>query len=175
MARRGVGRRGQRGVALPSSVVLLSVVAVVVAVVAFVLTGGRQHDGEREITPAADTPSATARAHPHAHRAKHHHAKPKPKPKPIKRDTVDVVVFNNTNIHGLAATVASKVSTIGWNVVGADNWVGTVPATTVYYPPKLKAAGKLLALDLGIKRTHVAATSSMKTDRLTIVLTGPLS
>lgn len=165
--------RDQRGVALPSSVVLLSIVAVVMAVVAFVVTGGTHHDGEREITPAADTPSASAPAHPHATRTKHHHKKPKPPV--VKRSAVDVEVFNNTNIHGLAATVASKASAIGWQVVGADNWVGTVPATTVYYPLNLKAAGKLLALDLGIKRTHVAETSSMKADRLTIVLTGPLS
>lgn len=170
--RRGIGPRDQRGVALPSSVVLLSVVAVVMAVVAFVVTGGRHHDSEREITPAADTPSASAPARPHATHHRHH---TKPKPPAIKRGTINVEVFNNTNIHGLAATVASKASTIGWNVVGADNWVGTVPATTVYYPPKLKAAGKKLALDLGIKRIHVAETDSMKADRLTIVLTGPLS
>ncbi|MEP9382603.1 LytR C-terminal domain-containing protein [Nocardioides sp. KR10-350] len=166
-----MGRRDQRGIALPSPVVLLSILAVGLAIVAFVLTG---HDGpkEREITPAAAPethPSASASAAPKVHK------KPaKPKPKPIDRGKVYVEVYNNTNIRGLAGTVAEQAGTIGWNVVGADNWMGTVPATTVYYPPKLQAAGKKLALDLGIKRTHIAVQGSMKPDRLTIVLTGPL-
>ncbi|MEX0426560.1 LytR C-terminal domain-containing protein [Nocardioides sp. DS6] len=166
-------RRDQRGIALPSPVVLLSIVAVAMAVVAFIVTSGHGDD-EKEITPAASThssapasPTTSAPATPH---------KPKAKPKPkVVRSKVYVEVFNNTNIRGLAGQVAGKASTIGWNVVGADNWMGTVPATTVYYPPKLKAAGKKLALDLGIKRTHVAESDSMKGDRLTIVLTGPLS
>jgi hypothetical protein len=174
MGRIGLRPRDQRGVALPSTVVLLSVVAVVLAVVAFVITGGKDHDGEREIAPAADAPSATAPVHPHAKHAKQHRAKPKPKPE-IQRGKIYVEVFNNTNIHGLAGTVAGKAATIGWDVVGADNWMGTVPATTVYYPPKLAAAGKQLALDLGVKRLHVAESGSMKADRLTLVLTGPLS
>jgi len=166
-------RRDQRGVALPSPVVLLSIVAVVLAVVAFVVTGNNGSD-EKEITPAS-APQSSAPAAPasSAPTAKHTH-KHKPKPK-IDRSKVYVEVFNNTNIRGLAGEVADKASTIGWNVVGADNWMGTVPATTVYYPPKLKAAGKKLALDLGIKRTHPAVGDSMKGDRLTVVLTGPVS
>jgi hypothetical protein len=170
---RRIGPRDQRGVALPSPVVLLSVVAVLMAVVAFVLTGGK-HDAEREITPAADTPTPSAAAHPHVNRAGHHHPK-KPKAPQIDRGKVFVEVYNNTNIHGLAGSVAAKAATIGWDVVGADNWMGTVPATTVYYPAKLEAAGKKLALDLGIKRTHLAEAGSMKPDRLTIIVTAPLS
>jgi hypothetical protein len=84
-----------------------------------------------------------------------------------------VEVFNNTATKGLAAQVGEKVSTIGWQVVGADNWYGSVPSTTVYYPARLKRAGKQLALDLGIKRT-AKAVDPMKLDRLTIILTGPL-
>ena len=34
-------------------------------------------------------------------------------------------------------------------MVGSDNWYGTIPASTVYYPARLETAGKLLALDLG--------------------------
>ncbi len=45
-----------------------------------------------------------------------------------------------------------------------------MPTTTVYFPPRLKAAGKQLALDLGIKRTS-PAVGEMKRDRLTIILT----
>ena len=48
--------------------------------------------------------------------------------------------------------------------------VRLIPTTTVYFPPRLKAAGKQLALDLGIKRT-APAVGVMKRDRLTIILT----
>ena len=41
-------------------------------------------------------------------------------------------------------------------MVGEDNWYGVIPTTTVYFPPRLKAEGKQLALDLGIKRTSPA-------------------
>ena len=40
----------------------------------------------------------------------------------------------------------------GWQLVTTDNWVGTIPATTVYYPARLKAAALLLGKDLGIER-----------------------
>lgn len=159
--------RSQRGVVLPSPVALLSIVAVIVAAVTFVATRGGEPT-EREITTvAAPTPSAapttTAPAPP----------PPSKTPKPVVRKRVMVEVFNNSSVKGLAAKVGDRAGTVGWQVVGADNWYGNVPATTVYYPTKLKAAGKQLALDLGIKRT-AKAQDPMKLDRLTIILTGPL-
>jgi hypothetical protein len=69
--------------------------------------------------------------------------------------------------------VAAQASQIGWQVVGSDNWYGTIPASTVYYPQRLERAGKLLALDLGIQRT-APAVDPMRLDRLTVILTGPL-
>ncbi len=85
-----------------------------------------------------------------------------------------VEVYNNSGVTGLAGSVGAKVTGMGWQVVGTDNWYGTIPATTVYYPPKLKAAGKQLALDLGIKRSALAV-DPMRRDRLTLILTGPLA
>ena len=61
----------------------------------------------------------------------------------------------------------------GWQVVGTDNWVGSVPANTVYYPERLQRAAKQLALDLGIDRT-MPADGAMKLDRLTVILTSEL-
>jgi len=145
---------------------MLSIVAVVMAGVAFFATRGDEPT-EREIatvaqpTPAA-TPTTTAPAAP-----------PAKQPKPVVRKKVMVEVFNNTPTKGLAAQVGDKVAHVGWQVVGADNWYGSVPTTTVYYPAKLKREGKQLALDLGIKRT-AKAVDPMKLDRLTIILTGPL-
>ena len=68
-----------------------------------------------------------------------------------KRGDVIVEVFNNSGIPGWPAHVRARPSA-GWNVVGSDNWYGTIPATTVYYPARLKAAAKILARDLGIQR-----------------------
>ena len=82
-------------------------------------------------------------------------------------------MFNNSTVPGLAGRVASQTSHLGWQVVGSDNWYGTIPATTVYYPPQLAKAGHQLALDLGIHRTMPAVTP-MRLDRLTLILTGPL-
>lgn len=157
-------RRTERGAAFPSPVVMLSVIAIAMAGFAFVATRD-QAPTERRITtasaPASQT-SAPAVVTPTK----------KPKPQPVvKRAEVYVEVFNNSGIKGLAATTAAKATQIGWQVVGEDNWYGAIPASTVYYPPRLRPAAKQLALDLGIARTALAV-EPMRMDRLTIVLTG---
>jgi hypothetical protein len=172
LRRTSAGRpaRDERGVVFPSPVVILSIVAVAMAGVAFVLTRDST-PAEKEIstisqpestssstaTPTTPTPSKPA----------------KPKKPQVDRSKVYVVVFNNSNVSGLAGQVATKAGQIGWQVVGADNWYGTIPASTVYYPPRLERAGKLLALDLGIQRT-APSVDPMRLDRLTVILTGPL-
>ena len=159
--------RNERGVAYPSPLVMLSIIAVAMAGIAFVATRD-QAPTEREITPAAAPPSASPSATPVA---------PPPKPtrtKPVvDRGKVYVEVYNNSGITGLAGRVGDRATGAGWQVVGSDNWVGTIPASTVYFPQRLKAAGRLLALDLGIQRVQ-PAVDSMKLDRLTVVLTGEL-
>ena len=159
-------RRDQRGAILPSPVVMLSVIAVAMAAIAFVATRGGEPT-EREVTPVAKEPTSSSSPSPTKT------AKPKP-PKPqIKRGDIYVEVYNNSNISGLAGRVAEKATGAGWKVVGSDNWVGTIPANTVYHPKRLKEEAELLALDLGIKRTYLAV-APMKLDRLTIILTGEI-
>jgi LytR cell envelope-related transcriptional attenuator len=158
--------RDERGVVFPSPVVILSVIAVAMAGVAFVATRDSEPT-ERQVTTVSEpeattTPSASAEPKPD-----------KPKKPKVDRSQVYVVVFNNSNVSGLAGLVAAKASQIGWQVVGSDNWYGTIPASTVYYPKRLARAGKLLALDLGIQRT-APAVDPMRLDRLTVILTGPL-
>ncbi|GHJ59060.1 hypothetical protein NOK12_15780 [Nocardioides sp. OK12] len=162
--------RTERGTVLPSPVVILSIIAVAMAAFAFVATQGSEPT-EREITPAAreSTEEPTQAAETKT-------PKPEPTKKPapaIKRGEVYVEVYNNSSITGLAGRAAQRATGAGWQVVGEDNWYGTVPATTVYFPPKLERAAKLLALDLGVDRT-LAATGAMKLDRLTLILTGEL-
>ena len=156
-------RRDERGVAAPAPVVMLTIIAVAMAGIAFVATKD-QPETEQKIAPISreKTPAPEPTADPTPTR--------KPKPQ-VKRAKVYVEVYNNTNVRGLAASTAQKVTDAGWQVVGTDNWVGTVPTTTVYYPARLKAAAKLLALDLGIDRTMPIA-EGMKGDRLTVVLSG---
>lgn len=161
--------RDQRGVVLPSPLVMLSVIAVAMAAIAFVATRGGEPT-EREITPAARdaaTPSATPTSEPPE-------PKPTKKPEPtVQRGEVIVEVYNNSAVTGLASRVATRATGAGWQVVGTDNWYGTIPATTVYFPPRLERAAKLLALDLGVDRT-AEAVAPMRMDRLTLILTGEL-
>ena len=162
--------RNQRGAVFPSPVVILSVLAVAMAGVAFVATRGSEPT-EREVTTVVkEQPSPSADGAPSASYSPS--AKPKPKPV-VQRDKVYVEVYNNSGITGLAGQVADRATDIGWKVVGSDNWYGTIPATTVYYPQRLKAAAKKLALDLGIQRTALAV-DPMRRDRLTLILTGEL-
>jgi hypothetical protein len=159
--------RDERGVVFPSPVVILSVVAVAMAGIAFVATRDSAPQ-EKEISTASQpetTPSPTA--DPSASKP------PKPKRPKVDRSKVYVVVFNNSNVQGLAGRVAAQATQIGWQVVGSDNWYGTIPASTVYFPQRLEQAGKQLALDLGIQRT-APAVDPMRLDRLTVILTGPL-
>jgi LytR cell envelope-related transcriptional attenuator len=168
-ARRSCGRtaRDERGVVFPSPVVILSVVAVAMAGIAFVATRDSAPE-EKQISTVAQpetTPSPAADPTP---------TKPATPKKPeVDRSKVYVVVFNNSNLQGLAGRVAAQATQIGWQVVGSDNWYGTIPASTVYYPARLQKAGELLALDLGIQRT-APAVDPMRLDRLTVILTGPL-
>jgi LytR cell envelope-related transcriptional attenuator len=160
-------RRTQGGAVFPSPVVILTVLAVAMAAVAFVATRGGE-PAEREVTTVGkqqpkETPAPSYSAS----------ATPTPKAPPVQRGKVYVEVFNNSGITGLAGRVATKSAGMGWKVVGSDNWYGTVPATTVYYPKGLKRAAKTLALDLGIQRT-APAVDPMRHDRLTLILTGPL-
>src|SRR6478735_2444152 len=160
--------RNQGGAVFPSPVVILSVLAVAMAGVAYVVTQDSEPT-EREVTTVVkeqpkETPAPSYSASPSA--------KPKPKPA-VQRGKVYVEVYNNSGVTGLAGTVAGRATDMGWQVVGSDNWYGTIPATTVYYPQRLKRAAKTLALDLGIQRTALAV-DPMRQDRLTLILTNPL-
>jgi hypothetical protein len=175
----------QRGVALPSPVAMVSLAAVVVAGVAFVTTsqgdpaGGS--DTARPVTAAqAPAPSKTVEQpvlEPKQTKPKKQ-AEPEPGNKQKQRETkptiqrggVYVEVYNNSGITGLAGSTANTIAGAGWQVVGADNWYGTIPASTVYYPERLREHAKLLARDLGISRI-MPAISPMRFDRLTVILT----
>ncbi len=155
----------QRGMVFPSPVVILSIIAVAMAAIAFVATRHEAPTETKVVAPARST--ATPTSDPTVEPVE------KPTKKPVKRAKVYVEVYNNSGITGLAGRVGEQATGVGWQVVGTDNWIGTIPTNTVYYPDRLKRAAKLLALDLGIERT-APADGGMKRDRLTVVLTGEL-
>jgi len=161
--------RNQHGVVMPSPVVMLTVIAVAMAAIAYVATRGGEPT-EREVTTVSgDENKPSESPSPSYSPTK----KPKPEPPAVQRGKVYVEVYNNSGITGLAGSVGEKATGMGWQVVGTDNWYGTIPATTVYYPPQLEAAGKQLALDLGVKRS-APAVDPMRRDRLTLILPGPV-
>jgi len=176
--------RDQRGAVLPSPVVWLSIVAVVVAAIAFVATRDAEST-EREITTssasadestdqttdAGDDETTTGTTDDPT--VSETPEEPKKTKKPVERSEHGVVVFNNTSISGLAGEVLARVQEIGWKAVAADNWYGTIPATTVYFPPGQRDAAQKLALDLGIQRL-VPADPAMSDTNLTVILIGAL-
>ncbi len=148
---------------MSSPVALMSAAAVALAGVAFFLT-------DHDVT--ADAPRATTMAAVPA-RAPVEPAvtmEPRRTEPVVKRGAVYIDVYNNSNITGLASGTAARIAGAGWQVVGSDNWYGTIPATTIYYPERLKAAAKLLSRDLGIARV-LPAIDPMSMDRLTVILT----
>jgi len=156
--------RDESGVAFPSPLVMLSVVAVAMAGIAFVSTradngGALETVSQPETRPTVSAPPVITRT---------------PTRPVVKRNEVNVEVYNNSGIKGLAGRTATKASTVGWNVVGSDNWVGTIPAPTIYYGPRLAAAAKLLGKDLGISRVR-PSVAPMRPDRLTVILTASYS
>ena len=157
-----------------SPLALLSAGAVVLAGVAFVATNSQQPDRAVQVSAPATstgtptTPAATADRPVIRHKKAHKKAPPK-KP-PVRRGDTFVEVFNNSGISGLAGSTAARAQGAGWQVVGSDNWYGTIPASTVYYPARLREQATLLGKDLGIGRLR-PMIAPMRGDRLTVILT----
>jgi hypothetical protein len=153
-------------VALPTPLVLLSIACVAMAAVVYALTGSSHplplaNPAAHETPSATPSPSISPSPSPVT---RHQHRAPA-----LRRHTV-VEVYNNSGISGLAGRTATRASNAGWHVVGSDNWYGTIPASTVYFPRRLADAARLLARDLGIHRLRTAV-APMRFDRLTVILT----
>jgi len=176
MSLRRRSRRNAYGFVLPTRLMVFSISAVALAGLVFVAT-------QNDETPDKATPSAasSASSSPKPYDGPQNESTDQPdpevtpaatpKPPPVvKRASYNLVVFNNTNIKGLAGKTADRAEKAGWTVINTDNWVGSVDTSTVYYGPEMKAAASLLAKDLGIKRIK-PFISPMRPDRLTVILT----
>lgn len=161
--------RDERGVAFPSPVVILSIIAVAMAGIALIATRDSGDDSLQTVSKPSPSTSQTPTTTPTA-AATEPSTPVKPKKPVVNRREVYVEVYNNSNVTGLAKSTADKAAGAGWQVVASDNWYGTIPASTVYYPERLAEAARLLARDLGIKRVRTAV-DPMRGDRLTVILT----
>ena len=177
--RRGARRHDERGIAVPSPIAVLSLAAVALAGVAFVTTSCDPEEPAKAAgtvsassspSPSAPEPSPSAAATTAPKQVIAEQKPKKPKEPAVRRGQVYVEVYNNSGISGLAGSTASRIAGAGWQVVGSDNWYGTIPASTVYYPDRLEEEARLLAKDLGIARLN-PAISPMRFDRLTVILT----
>lgn len=159
---RGPFRRDERGVLFPSAVVLVTVLAIAMASLALVITRADVpvRGAIRQVaTPVQPSPSEVSLP-PAIFLAPE-----------IERGRVRVDIYNNSRVAGLADRAAARAEKRGWRVEGIDNWVGAVPTSTVYYPPGLRLEATVLADDLGVRRFR-PAVAPMRTDRLTVILTG---
>ena len=161
--------RDEQGVVLSTRLLALCISAVAVAGLVFV-ANDPDTTGAQEARQVTTAPSATPTASPTPTASSTPTATAKPKKKPVKRSDTYVVLYNNTRVKGLAGGAAGKAAAAGWNVVGSDNWYGTVDASTIYYPPRLKRAAQELGYDLGITKLK-PAQEPMQLDRLTVILT----
>jgi hypothetical protein len=148
---------------MSSPIALMSAAAVALAGIAFLVTDGAPPEPAEVSLAAAPAPTEPTVTIPAT--------KPtKPKRPAVQRSEVYVDVYNNSNITGLAGQTADRIGGAGWQVVGSDNWYGTIPSTTIYFPPRLQEAAKMLSRDLGINRV-LPAVAPMNMDRLTVILT----
>lgn len=95
-------------------------------------------------------------------------------PEPTVARDVPVSVLNNSGVQGAARAFSATVTAAGWPLGGIGNWTGVIVSNTVYYPPAFEAQGRLLAKDVGIDRV-LPSIAPMRSDRLTIILSGPQS
>ena len=152
--------------AMSSPVALMCGAAVVLAGLAFVTTDGER---ERPVVTTVAAPQEPSRTPKPVKTEREATVEPRKERVP-RRDSVYVSVFNNSNVSGLAARTAERIGAVGWQVVGSDNWFGTIPATTIYYPARLESAAKVLSRDIGVPRL-VPAVDPMSMDRLTVIVT----
>ena len=158
--RRPATPRSDDGFAMSSPVALMSAAAVVMAGVAFFVV---DHDTVRDQAATLASAGPTPVEPPVVLEA----VKQKPS---VKRGEIYIDVYNNSNVTGLASRTAERIGSAGWQVVGSDNWYGTIPATTIYFPERLREAADLLSKDLGIERV-LPAIDPMSMDRLTLIVT----
>ena len=152
--------------------VWFTVWSVLVVVISALALGYLAWEQTHNTTASSSAPSPSVSQSPSPTFSASPSPSPSPSPAPsavVERD-VEVWVYNNSRVTGLADRTAQKAKAAGWTVAGWSNWTDVVPRTTVFYPAGKEAQAKLLADDLGIE-TISPITAEMKPDLLTVILT----
>ena len=167
--------RRDRGVALPSPVAAISIVAIVAAAIAFAVTG---FGGSKTKTIPNATPTTSVSASATSTPTITGSPSPTPTPTPtaavIDKKSIHVSVWNASGTPGLAKSVLAKVVAAGWTNSAAGDTHVHYSANTIYYPAKYAAAAKQLALDLGITNLSLGDAATPQ-DRISVVLVTPLN
>ena len=186
-------RRSVLGSLMPS---VLAVAAVASLITALAVWQGEQPDQPRAnaaastssgsaATPSADaattaatsTPAATTTASaPEMTPATEvegtkSESTPSSKAASVDRSAYEVVVLNQSNRSGLAASVGQDLRDQGWTVPAVGNFRGVVPSTTVYYPTGAETAALAVARDLRSEPRIRPRFGNLSTTRLTVVVT----
>jgi hypothetical protein len=165
---------------LPSLLAILAVTSLIVALYVWRGEDPTQPPvaaSSRTKTPSATPPPATTNASATAEKTADPTMTTSPTATATKSANVDlrsdiaIVVLNETTRGGLAATVAARLRTKGWNVSGVGNFRGAVPATTVYYPAGHAAAAQAAAESLPTPARIRPRFGNLSTTRLTVVVT----
>lgn len=82
-----------------------------------------------------------------------------------------LTVLNNSRIAGLAHRAAAQFAAAGWPVGTIGNFTGRIAATTVYYPPGLRAAAAELAARFPAVTRVLPRFAGLPGSGLTVVLT----
>lgn len=172
------GRRGASLLSILASSALASL-AVLVLVGVLILAFGENADTQTNasdgaeldppVTVAPATPTPQVTPSPRVTPAVTPSPSPSPSPTPITA-RASVIVLNQTAVHGLAAKVRDQLEAGGWTVTGIDSFRGNVPATTVYYPPRLKAAAEALMAQFPAIGRIRPAFPGISTTQLTVIL-----
>jgi hypothetical protein len=153
---RGRRRRRRTRVALVAGTLGAAVVLTGAVAVASMVTEGDSADAQGKApSPAVASaspsvsPSPSPSVSPSPSPSPSRSPKPRattrsPKPVPV-HPTATVVVYNNTQIRGLAARSADRVRNVGFAVRAVGNLYGEVDRTTVFYRPGSLAQANLLA------------------------------
>lgn len=168
----GEPRPSGRGGGSVLSIVASSALAAlaVIALVGVLILGFGANGDDEAVAPTLPRPAAGIPAQPTATATPSRTALPGPISTPGAVAKVPVVVLNQTTTTGLAAVFRAQLRAGGWKVPAIGDFRGNVPATTVYYPPGLKAAAKaLMAQFFQVGRIR-PAFAGISATQLTVIL-----
>ncbi|NED98920.1 LytR C-terminal domain-containing protein [Phytoactinopolyspora halotolerans] len=79
-------------------------------------------------------------------------------------------IANQTSVEGLELTAADRFEAGGWEVAATSGFNGTVPETTVYYPPGLQESAEALAAQFPEVGRVAESFEGLNPSRIVVIL-----